>query len=106
MIVVDFPNKLINVSYCISLLAMCLRVLALSKLDFSDYSRGFSESIITNDKEWQDIFIESESPYRYLQRAAESFAQGLTAANFMRIAVSPYCWCKKAITKAAAQLVR
>lgn len=71
------PNKLINASYNMPLSAMRLRTLALSKLEPLSYLFGISNPVTIFASEWQEIFIESENPYRDIKRAASAFSKAM-----------------------------
>jgi hypothetical protein len=65
-------KKLAFASYDMQVNASRLRILAMSKLIYTDYLMGNSSPVIITACEWQEFFIESENPYRDLKRASNS----------------------------------
>ncbi len=78
------PKKLLRARTPLSLLGMKLRTIALSQLEPANYLLGYSEPITITATDWQNIYIESENPYRDLKKALDNllkcevgFANGL-----------------------------
>lgn len=69
----NVPHRLICASYSMSLRALRLKNLALSKLTPLSYLFGVAPPIKVTALEWQEFYIDSEQPYRDLKIAARDF---------------------------------
>lgn len=73
MDIVNIPNQLICAQYSMSLRAKRLKVIALTKLAPIHYVIGLAPKVVVTAKEWQNIYIDSEQPYRDLKIAVNDF---------------------------------
>lgn len=73
----NIPNKLINASYNMPISATRLKLLALSKLEPISYLLGIPNPVTIFASEWQEVFINSENPYRDMKRAASAFSKAM-----------------------------
>lgn len=68
------PTKLAQASYNLSLNGHRLKYLAMDQLDLFNYLLAFAPTIEVSASDWQDLYPESENPYRDLKRAARELS--------------------------------